>query len=430
MEHREPNYTASFFFSKTIGKPVVDPDKKKVGILFDIIVNTTPVYPKAFAIRIKHGKKIKDIPISNIEHESLMADSIVLKSELKSIHSIKTSAMENTLALKESIFDRQIVDFNGAKVIRVNDIRLLKTGTDVNVTDVDVGYRGILRRLGLDRLLEKIINPIRPKGFAVYSNKFVSWEYVHPVLPQNRLDTIKLTVTKENFKKLNPSDIAVIIEELDYEQRKNLLDQIPDEVAAKVLSETDERTTQELLVVQDEERAADILEEMAPDKAADILGDMQEEKAQDIISQMDTEDAETVTELLEYEDDTAGGLMTTEYLSFPPTMMTVTAIQELIKSASQNKYIETVYDAFIVENSKLVGIISLREMLVSPGHKSLGEIMNKKPATVDPEEKAKKVAELFSKYNLITLPVVQKTGELEGIITVDDVVEFLTRKWK
>jgi len=359
-----------------------------------------------------------------------MAENIVLKTELKNIHEIETCAMENTLALKESIFDRQIVDLNGAKVIRVNDIRMLKTGIDVNVTDVDVGYRGILRRLGLDKTLEKVVYALIPKGLNLYSNKFISWEYVHPVLPQNRLDAIKLTVTKENFKKLNPSDIAAMIEELDYEQRKNLLDQIPDEVAAKVLSETDEKTTQELMVVQDEERAADILEEMAPDKAADILGDMQEEKAQDIINQMETEDAETVTELLEYEDDTAGGLMTTEYLSFSPNMVTVNAIQELIKSATQNKYIETVYDAFIVENSKLVGIISLRELLVSPGHKSLGEIMNKKPVTVDPEETAKKVAELFSKYNLITLPVVQKNGELEGIITVDDVVEFLTRKWK
>lgn len=430
MEHRETNYTSSFFFSKIIGKPVFGPKHKKAGILVDIIVSTTPVYPKAFAIRIKHGKKIKDISISNIEHDSLMTPSVILKNDLKNIQDIKVNTIENTLALKESVFDRQIVDFNGAKVIRVNDIRMLKTGVDINVTDVDVGYRGILRRLGVDKSLEKLFTFLSPKRFNIYSNKFVSWEYVHPVLPQNRLDTIKLTVTKESFKKLNPSDIAVIIEELDYEQRKNLLDQIPDEVAAKVLSETDEKTTQELLVVQDEERAADILEEMAPDKAADILGDMQEEKAQDIINQMETEDAETVTELLEYEDNTAGGLMTTEYLSFPPTMMAVTAVQELIKSASQNKYIETVYDAFIVENSKLVGIVSLREMLVSAGHKSLGEIMNKKPVTVDPEEKAKKVAELFSKYNLITLPVVQENGELEGIITVDDVVEFLTRKWK
>lgn len=429
MEHREPNYTASFFFSGAVGKPVIGPNRKKSGILTDIIVNTTPVYPKALAIRIKHGKKTKDIPISNIEPESLLSDQIVLRTDLKSIHSIKTELMENTLALKESVFDRQIVDFNGAKVIRVNDIRMLRTGSDINVTDVDVGYRGILRRLGLDRPLDKILHSLSPRGINIYSNKFISWEYVHPVLPQNRLDTIKLTVTKENFKKLNPSDIAAMIEELDYEQRKNLLDQIPDEVAAKVLSETDTETTQELLVVQDEERAADILEEMAPDKAADILGDMQEKKAQEIINQMETEEAETVTELLEYEDDTAGGLMTTEYLSFPPTMMAVTAVQELIK-ASQDKYIETVYDAFIVENSKLVGTVSLREMLISPGHRSLGEIMNKKPVIVDPEEKAKKVAELFSKYNLMTMPVVQKGGELEGIITVDDVVEFLMRKWK
>ncbi|MFH1222993.1 MAG: CBS domain-containing protein [Pseudomonadota bacterium] len=428
MENGNTSYNIPFFFSKIIGKPVADPDSRRVGRVSDIVVSTTATYPKVVAFSVKNNKGEKFVPINQIETGSLWNKEITLKIPLEQTQ-YNVDLSESVLALKKSVLDRQIVDLNGAKVIRVNDIRLLKSGNDINVTDVDVGYRGILRRLGVEEIFEHIINAVKPKNISLYSNKFVSWEYVHTVPSLSHTDPLKLNVPKEQFKKLNPADIAAIIEDLDYEQRKNLINQIPDEIAARVLSETDEQTTQELIGVQEEERAADILEQMPPDKAADILGDMQEEKAQDIIEQMEDEEAETVTELLEYEDNTAGGLMTTEYISFPPSTITFQAIQELI-NASKDQDIETVYEAFIVDNSKLVGTVTLREMLTSLGHKPLGEIMNKKPVTTSPKESAKKVAKLFSKYNLLAMPVVQKNGELEGIITVDDVVEFLVRKWK
>jgi len=418
-----------FFFSKMLGRSVAGPNKNIVGRVSDIIVSTSSTYPRVIAFTIKSGKEERNVPVTQIETDSLLSGSILLKEPLDEARRYNIDFSESVLALKKSVFDRQIVDLNGAKVIRVNDIKLLRSGNDINVTDVDVGYRGILRRLGVEGIFEAVVNAVKPKNVSLYSNQFVSWEYVHTVPSLSYTDPLKLNVPKEQFKKLNPSDLADIIEDLDYEQRKHLINQIPDEMAAQVLSETDEKTTQELIGVQEEERAADILEHMAPDKAADILGDMQEDKAQDIINQMDREEAETVTELLEYEDDTAGGLMTTEYVSFPPSMITFQAIQELI-NASKDKDVETVYEAFIVDNSKLVGTVTLREMLTSMGHKPLGEIMNKKPVTTTPEESAKKVASLFAKYNLLAMPVVQKNKELEGIITVDDVVEFLMRKWK
>ena len=429
MRNRDNNYSTPFFLSQVIGSRVVDNKDAFVGKLSDIIVNLSYTYPKVVAIVIKNEKQDTTIPISNVETATVSQKSIILKISDVELPNLITDLPENTLALRKSVLDQQIVDLNGAKVIRVNDLRMLKSGAEISVTDVDVGYRGLMRRLGVETLFEKMVFAVKPKNLSMYSNKFVSWEYVHPVMSSTQADSLKLTVPKEQFKMLNPADIADILEELDYEQRKSLINQIPDDIAAKVLSETDSETTQELIETQKDGRAADILEQMAPDKAADILGDMQEEKAQGIIDQMDREEAETVTELLEYEDNTAGGLMTTEYLSFSPNTIVVNAIQELVK-ASEDKDIETIYEAFIVEEGKLVGIVSLRSLMLSQGHKPLSEVMNKKPVDVTPDEKAKDVAALFSKYNLLTLPVVQETGELEGIITVDDVVEFLMRKWQ
>lgn len=432
METRNNGYNAPFFFSQILGKKVLNPDRTIAGKISDFIVNVGTTYPKVIAICIKSKDEEKNIPLNQLETPSLLLRSTLLKEPFSSTQHYHIDFSDSVLALKKTVFDRQIVDLNGAKVIRVNDIRLLRSGNEISVTDVDVGYRGILRRLELENLINKIANTIKvlgPKNISIYNQMFVSWEYVHPVLPKSQHDAIKLTVPKEQFNNLNPADLADILEELDYEQRETLINQIPDHVAAKVLSETDSKTTQELLVTQKEERAADILEHMAPDKAADILGDMQEDKALGIIKQMEAEDAEAVTELLEYSDNTAGGLMTTEYLSFNPNTMVVNAIQELVKAPEED--IETIYETFIVENNKLIGTVSLRQLLVSAGHKSLAEIMNKKPTTVTPEETAKKVAELFSKYNLLTLPVIsEENGTIEGIITVDDVVEYLTRKWQ
>ena len=432
METRNSGYNTPFFFSQILGKAVLDPDKTYIGEVFDLIVHAGTTYPKVIAICVKNKKEERNIPLSQIEVDSIRSDEVILKEFFETIPSDNIDLSESILALKKTVYDRQIVDLNGAKVIRVNDIRLLKSGHEISVTDVDVGYRGILRRLGVEDIVGKfadIIRFIAPKSISIYNYTFVSWEYVHPVLPKSQHDAIKLTVPKEQFKNLNPADLADIIEELDYEQRETLINQIPDDVAAKVLSETDSKTTQELLVTQNEERAADILEQMAPDKAADILGDMQEDKALGIIKQMEAEDAEAVTELLEYSDNTAGGLMTPEFISFNPNTMVVNAIQELVKAPEDD--IETIYETFIVDNNKLIGTVSLRQLLVTPGHKSLSEIMNKKPTSITPGESAKKVAELFSKYNLLTLPVIAKeTGEIEGIITVDDVVEYLTRNWQ
>jgi len=429
MENREQNYNTPFFLSQIIGNKVFDNNEAVVGKLSDIIVNLSYTYPKVIAIIVKNEKQDYVIPIFNLEPSTIYQKKIILKISEQDFSKLTADFPENTLALKKSVLDQQIVDLNGAKVIRVNDLRMLKSGNEISVTDVDVGYRGLMRRLGVETLFEKMVFAVKPKNLSLYSNKFVSWEYVHPVLSSTQANSLKLTVPKEQFEMLNPADIADILEELDYEQRKSLINQIPDDIAAKVLSETDAETTQELIETQKEERAADILEQMAPDKAADILGDMREEKAQDIINQMDKEEADTVTELLEYEDNTAGGLMTTEFLSFSPTTIVVNAIQDLVK-ASEDQDIETIYEAFIVEEGKLVGVVSLRNLMLAHGHQPLSEVMNKKPVAVTPDEKAKDVAALFSKYNLLTLPVVQESGELEGIITVDDVVEFLMRKWQ
>ena len=223
--------------------------------------------------------------------------------------------------------------------------------------------------------------------------------------------------------RLHPADIADIMEELNPSERAAVLNALDAETAVEALTETDPEVQAGLIRMLDPEKASDMLEMMEPDEAADILGDLPHAKVRELLQEMEPSEAEDVVELLEHEEDTAGGMMTTEYVAFPPEATVGQTLEKLRAMAGE---VETIYYLYVTDPSeRLLGVASLRELMIARAEQRLDEIMTTQIITVKPDAPLREVAETLSKYNLTALPVIDADGKLEGIVTVDDVLDDL-----
>jgi len=281
----------------------------------------------------------------------------------------------------------------------------------------DIGLRGILRRLGMEARGEKFLSFFR---YAL-PHKLIGWNYLQTVEP--KLSRLRLTVSRKKIAKLHPADLAEIISEVSKKEREAMFGSLDVETAAEALGELEPGVQADILDGMTPDRAADILESMPPDEAADVLGDLPEEKAQKLIKKMEKEEAEDVQELLEHEEDTAGGLMTTEYLSFTPDITVEQAIKELRLAAPD---VETIYYLYVVdEKERLVGVLSLKNLILARQDARIGDLMETPVKTLALDADEKDVAEFISKYNLLAAPVVDEQRVMHGIVTVDDVLDVL-----
>ncbi|MCC6347858.1 MAG: magnesium transporter, partial [Nitrospirales bacterium] len=313
------------------------------------------------------------------------------------------------------ILDRQIVDANGAKVVRANDLRLEGYEDDAVLVAVDVGMRGILRRLGVEHGSEELLRLFNTS----MPYNLISWNYIQHLKP--KLHTITLTVPRQMLSELHPADIADLISQVSREEGVHLFRDLDIETAAEALSELQPEMQAQLLSAMDLEKAADIIEEMPPDEAADVLSDLPTEKAKEILEHIEREEAEDIQELLAHEEDTAGGMMTTEYVAYPPDTLVRDAIDRFRKDGGE---IESVYYVYVTdEREKLIGVTSLRELLLADPAAPLSGIMETKLKTVPPEADEMVAAEIVSKYNLVALPVVDSKGCILGIVSVDDIID-------
>jgi Mg2+ transporter MgtE len=238
-----------------------------------------------------------------------------------------------------------------------------------------------------------------------------------------KLTRLTLTVSRQKVSSLHPADLAEIISEVSQKERTAIFGSLDVDTAAEALHELEPRVQADIIDDMSKERASDILERMPPDEAADVLGDLPEAKAQELINLMEKEEAEDVQELMEHEEDTAGGLMTTEYLAFPPDMTVEEAIKELRLEAPD---VETIYYLYIVDHQEHInGVLSLKHLILATPRTLLSDIMKTPVKTLPLEAEQKDVAEFISKYNLLAAPVVDENMVMRGIVTVDDVVDFL-----
>ncbi|MCL6520065.1 MAG: CBS domain-containing protein [Armatimonadetes bacterium] len=399
------------FLTQVLGRTVFDSVGEPIGKARDVIVTPAEPLPIVSALVVGNGEE-KIIPWRLVREEVDRISLVVRKDRIT-----EYTPREGDIWLRKEVLDRQIVDVHDYKVVRVNDVRFIETPGQVRLLGVDASTRGLLRELGIEWLANLF--------YALFKRqvpeKIIAWDDVETL--ERATGPIKLKIPLEKLSKLHPSDIADIIEQMNPAQRADIIESLDVETAADVLPEASPEIQAEIIEDIDPERASDILEEMDPDEAADILGDLPEDRSEELLREMEPTEAEDVRELLSYGDETAGGLMTTDYVAISSSMtaqQTIDYLRELKPDA------ETIYYLYVVnEENKLVGVISLRDLIVAEPDTPIGEFMITRVIHVHPEASLREAAELFQKYNLLALPVVDYDNELKGIITVDDMLEHI-----
>lgn len=406
------------FLTQVLNRTVFDSIGDSIGKIQDIIVRPSDPLPTVVAAVVYSGKKETIIPWSQIREE-VNRISIPVRRE----HIIDFQSNSQDLWLRKNVLDRQIVDVHDYKVVRVNDVRFVETPGQVRLLGVDASSRGLLRELGV----EWIANSLRSVTHRDIPEKIIAWNDVETF--EHSSGPIKLKIPLKKLSRLHPADIADIIEQMNPAQRADIIESLDIQTAADVLPEASPEIQAEIIDDLDTERASDILEEMDPDEAADILGDLSEERSEQILREMQQDEADDVRELLGYGDEVAGGLMTTDYVAIPDTQSaqeTINYLRELEPDA------ETIYYLYVVTGSEhLVGVVSLRDLIVAKADTLISDFMATRVIHVHPEASVREAAELFQKYNLLALPVVDFDNELQGIITVDDMLEHIpSSAWK
>jgi len=401
------------FVSELLKKPVLDPRGDELGRVVDFIVVKGDPLPKVSALILEEKRKRY-----RLEWEYVgIFNKRIISSKVYAFRLKPYEFSEDDLLIVRDIFDKQIVDANGAKVVRVNDVKLQGQDYQAYLVAVDVGIRGILRRLGIERKSENIY---RIFGKTLSQN-LIHWRYIQPLEP--RLTTISLTVPRQMVSALHPADIADMISKVPHEQGMALFKGLDPNVAAEALHELEPNMQRSIIESLSKEYASEIVERMPPDEAADLLKDLTSDKAKDILESIKREEAEDIQELLAHEEDTAGGLMTNQFIAYPPETKIRDAIEKFKIDAHS---IETVYYIYVIDkDEKLVGVISLREMLLASPDVSLSEVMETKLKTVTPDTNQHTVAEIISKYNLLAIPVIDEERRLLGIVTIDDIMDIL-----
>jgi Mg/Co/Ni transporter MgtE len=344
---------------------------------------------------------------------------------VRKIHAAPCTPGDEDIWLKKEVLDRQIVDVHDYKVVRVNDVRFIEAPDQICLLGVDASTRGLLRELGIEwvaKALKALLNKSLPE-------KIIVWNDVETLELEQSAGPIKLKIPFQKLSKLHPSDIADIIEQMNPMQRADIIESLDIQTAADVLPEASPEIQAEIMEDIDPHLASDILDEMDPDEAADILGDLPEETTEILLADMQPEEAEDVRGLMVYADETAGGLMTTDYVAITEGTSaegTIEYLRQLQPDA------ETIYYLYVVsDDSHLTGVISLRDLIVSKPDTPVNGFMVTRVIHVHPEAGLREVAELFQKYNLLAIPVVDFDNELQGIITVDDMLEHIpTKAWR
>lgn len=399
------------YLTELLSKNVYDINQQKLGKIKDVVISPNKTYPKIEAIKIKANGEYYFIPSSYIE--SINQSKVLLTTPLEDIK--QYPKQDSSIKLSRDILDRQVVDMEGSKIRRVNDVEISYKMGEYYIIGVDIGVNGLFRRLGMGGLSKKI----HPE------DNIISWKDIDSLDFTN----LKLKVSKNKLTRLHPADIAEIVDDLGISDSMSILNSLDDESAADAFEEISPEKQKTILTEMEEKEAADLVDEMSPDDAADLLANISDEKKEEILDLMDPEESQELRELLEYPENTAGGIMTTEYAAVTGNQTTRDVMTKLRKIADE---VETLYYIYVLsENEHLDGVITMKELLIASDDTEIYDYMNKDLVSVNVNEEENAVAKIIAKYNLIALPVLDDDEKMKGIITVDDAIDIiLPTAWK
>ncbi|MEJ2599967.1 MAG: CBS domain-containing protein [Anaerolineales bacterium] len=408
------------FISELIGRPVSDLDGEKVGELRDVLAasSTAMLHPKIIAIEVKGRRANTMVPIADVA--VLIAPAIPLKKKWDEIVAYEPGSED--LFLVRDVLDKQIIDTNGVRVVRVNDLELTRVSGEFFVANVDISGAGLLRRLGVPLLSRRLAGRLQHRS----PGGMISWDDVELIAGDQPM---RLKVPGEKISDLHPADLAEILSDLTRQESSKLLDALDVKTLASTLEEVEPEFQASLIQQMPDERVADVLEEMSPDEAADLLAELPEDRSQELLRLMEDDEAEDVIMLLAYPEDSAGGIMNTEFIAVKPEMSAEEVLAVLRRDAEEA---ETIYYIYVQDSDgRLVGIFSLRELVLSKPDTPVSDFMETRVVTVDLEDSQEECAQVISKYNLLAVPVVDPVGRMQGIVTADDALDkIIPTAWK
>ena len=394
-----------FYLSNMLGRPVYDSTGEKLGTVSDLAISTGEVFPRITSLAFK-GPGRTPFMISWRKYvEDFTEDEVRLNTES---YNIRFSYLQPTeVLLARDLLDQQIVDTQGLKIVRVNDLKLSPSGSQLRLLGAEVGVRGILR--GLHPLLEKAVVSGAKLLNRKIEEKIIAWNYMD--LLDRDLSKVKLSVTHKRLDELHPADVADILEQLDPKQRAEVFNHLDDARSAEVIAELEDEFQAETLDDMEDSEVSGLLGQMDPDDAADIIRDLPYEKAETLLRLMGVEDAAEIRRLLGYRENTAGGMMTTRFVALSEDDTVGEAIETL-------RHLDE-------DSEKLVGVMSMRTLVLAHNDTRLGDVMYADIISVPPDEDEEEVASDISKYDLVALPVVDEGGHMLGLVTVDDALDVI-----
>ncbi len=401
------------YLSELLKMNVVDRDGRLVGRVHDVAVRLGDTFPLVAKLILRPRGRREPLVLPWSTVRSTSTEAIRLAQSEADLR--PSQVEEGEVLLAESVLDKQIVDVEGRRVVKVNDLKLGAVHGQVRLVAAGVGTRSLLRRLNIEGLAIRLWSWFGRRPHE----RLISWEHVHSLDPTSQ--QLELDLEREKLRRLNPADLADILAELSALDRATVVSSLDEQTAAAALEEMEFELQQAVLDSVEDEKAADILEEVDPDDAADLVGDLPKERADQLLELMEPEEASDVKELLQYPADTAGGLMTPEFVAVPAGMTSQEAIGYLRKAGEEA---ETVYYCYVLDpERRLLGVFSLRDLIVAPPTRVIDDIMVREVIKVTTDVSHKDTAALIARYNLLAVPVVDEADRLLGIVTVDDAIE-------
>ncbi len=406
-----------FYLTELINLPLRNTEGRRLGRVRELVLEPEQDANLVRMVIYRHDSNQWQIPLrlAGLDHEGMTVDA-------RQAAPVPVATNSGQLWLRRDVLDQQIIDVNGRKVVRVNDVGLEMGGQEgareLRAQGVEIGMAGAARRLLQGMVPRAWLAPA--SGWV--KERAIPWR-TFDLVETDPARRMRLQITYQALGRLHPADAADIVEELAPAERDAVFGSLDSEVAADILGEVKPKMQRSLIEGLDAERAADILEEMEPDEAADVLAELPAEQSEQILRDMEAEEREDVTDLMEYPENTAGGRMTTDFLALGETAVAAQAVAALRNFEGKVENLTTVF--LLNPERQLAGMVPLARILLARPGDALRP-MAEEPITVERGQEEREVAEVFNKYNLLALPVVDEQKRMLGVITVDDVISWLS----
>ena len=412
------NKMSVFLFTSILGKKIYDEFNDVLGELKDVYVTTDEGYPRVIGYKVK-----RDGVTFHYEFRSIIFYNNDNKVKITTRGSKEILPRTYSYLLSRHLLDKNIVDINGKRVVRVDDLRIAEIAGEYRVIAVQTGPLAKYRRMGLQGF-GKFIYKLMKKD---YEDKVLMWDDVESLEMVN--NNLQIAVPYKKLSTLHPADLADILENLDDSSRKQIFESLDEDLAADTLEEIEQEYKGSIIKVLSETKAAEVLENMPNDEIADILDDLDDEEREKYLINLEAEDAEEVKELLKYEDESIGSIMSTDFISFNLDITIGEIIEILRESNPEDEELNVIF--IKDENEKVIGVITLKDLVLNSPEIKVKEAMNENTNIIRHDADINEAIEITSKYDLAAIPVIDDNDELIGVVNIHDIIdEVLYPMWK